>query len=123
MAEDGTLTVTLYSRGGISGQLQKTYNKGDPKADKYLKHIGGLEPGEEKLIPPFGEPIDDARAEAAVKAHIANEPWAADAKPAIVGTDKAGNIAVTVYVNKKARLQIMLDPKTYGVVETKQLDR
>jgi hypothetical protein len=125
MGADGTLTVTLYAGGGMQGQMQKKLAKDDPKRERYLKHIGNMKPGEEKLIPPWPDDIDDARVAAAVKKHIAKESWAADAKITITGTDKQGNIAVTAVNSKPPRqgVALRLDPKSYAVVDASPLAR
>ncbi len=123
MAADGTLTITLYTRAGGHGQTQQTLTAEDPEHAMYVKHVGGLKPGEGKLIPPFPDDIDDARVDASVKAFIAKEPWAADAAIVIIGTDKQDRIAVTARARKKPTRgwSLLLDPKSYAVVDSKPL--
>ncbi len=119
MEADGTLVVTLYTPPPLQGQTQQRYSKGDKERETYLKHVGGLAPGEEKLIPPFPDNIDDARVDASVKKHIAKHSWAKGAKISITGTDAQGRIAATA-VNRgppRKGLALLLDPKTYAVVD------
>ena len=50
MAADGTLTLNFTGpimRGAIA------YHRGDPQYTRMLSHIGGLQPGQKKPIPPF----------------------------------------------------------------------
>ncbi len=119
MESDGTLVVTLYTPPPMRGQSQKSYLKGDPRQERYLKHVGGLAPGEEKLIPPFPDNIDDARVNASVKKHIAKHGWASGAKITITGTDARGRVAATAVDRGPPRkgVALRLDPKTYAVVE------
>jgi len=125
LEEDGTLVLTLYTRGPMHGQTQKKYAKDDPKREEILKHVGGLKPGEEKLVPPWPDDIDDARVDEAVKKHIAKESWADGARITITGTDKEGRIAVTAHNAKPPRqgVSLRLDPKTYAVVKDTPINR
>ncbi len=122
---DGTLVVTLYTQRPIHAQLLTKYAKGDPKREKILEHIGGLAVGEEKLVPPWPDNIDDARVDAAVKAHIAKHSWGGSARIMITGTDKQGRIAVTaVDVSEPSSgVSLRLDPNTYEVVDESPLRR
>ena len=54
MAADGTITLHL-TRTADGGYLDATftYRIGDPDYQKTLDHIGGLKPGETKLVPPW----------------------------------------------------------------------
>ncbi|WP_338760162.1 hypothetical protein [Massilia sp. METH4] len=54
MLDDGTIVMDLYMRHGEAvGHGQATYRKDHPEYARVLKHLGGLRPGEEKLVPPF----------------------------------------------------------------------
>ena len=57
MEEDGTLVLQLRaeSPGGGSGDALFKYKPTDPKYQKTLDHIGGLEPGQSKSVPPWPE--------------------------------------------------------------------
>src|SRR5450830_1594432 len=51
-------TIVLYLRAetdGAIGHAQFKYVKGDEKYCEILKHIGGLKPGQEKVVLPFPE--------------------------------------------------------------------
>jgi hypothetical protein len=49
MTEDGTITLDL--RAGAHGRL--VYRKGDKGYAEVLNHLGGLKPGESKLVRPW----------------------------------------------------------------------
>ena len=122
---DGTLVVTLYAQGSMPAQLFKKYAEDDPKREIILEHIGGLALGEEKLVPPWPDNIDDARVDAAVRTHIAKHSWGGSARIVITGTDKQGRIAVTA-VDASAPgggVSLRLDPDTYEVVDEYPLRR
>jgi hypothetical protein len=52
MAEDGTITINLHrTSDGIFVSGRKQYVPGDPHYQEVLDHIGGLKPGETKLVP------------------------------------------------------------------------
>jgi len=54
MRDDGTLVLNLrVEMGGGLGGGQKRYRRGDPHYDEVIEHIGGIEPGETKLVPRF----------------------------------------------------------------------
>lgn len=51
MGEDGTITLNLRSPSGEMSVL--AYKKGDPNYARIVSHIGGIQPGERKPVPPF----------------------------------------------------------------------
>ncbi len=54
MLPDGTIVENLVARGaGAIGHAQHRYKKGDPQYAEHLTHVGGLNPCESKLIPPW----------------------------------------------------------------------
>jgi hypothetical protein len=55
MREDGTVVLTLRAeaKGGAVGDAQLVYPKGHERYDEVLKHVGGLEPGQSKPVPPW----------------------------------------------------------------------
>jgi hypothetical protein len=56
MEADGTLVLNLYAEtpdGRSRGMAQIRKKPGDAEYDKWLKHLGGMKPGEEKLVPPW----------------------------------------------------------------------
>lgn len=55
MAADGTIILWLraVAGSGAVGEGQLTYRKGDKDYDKILEHLGGLQPGESKPVPPW----------------------------------------------------------------------
>jgi hypothetical protein len=55
MAPDGTITLRLRAEGpgGMSGEGNLTYKRGNPQYEEVLRHIGGLTPGETKPVPPW----------------------------------------------------------------------
>ncbi|MDC0935911.1 hypothetical protein OAS39_06470 [Pirellulales bacterium] len=60
LQEDGTLVLQLRAEGpgGIVGDAQRIYKPTDPKYQRTLDHIGGLEPGESKPLPPWPQAAD-----------------------------------------------------------------
>ncbi len=55
MAADGTVTLRLraVSDEGAIGEAQFTYSPSDSDYASILEHVGGLEPGESKPVPPW----------------------------------------------------------------------
>ena len=51
MSADGTITLTLHTPDGAEGVL--AYKKSDPQYARIFSHIGGIRPGEHKLVPAF----------------------------------------------------------------------
>ena len=56
--EDGTLEVMLVARteDGLRGEAMVVLEKDDPRYQVMVDHLGGINAGESKLIPPFGAP-------------------------------------------------------------------
>ncbi|MCC6788642.1 MAG: hypothetical protein IT547_12450 [Hyphomonadaceae bacterium] len=48
-----TLQLRATSSGGAVGDALLTYAPGDPNYADVLTHLGGLEPGETKPVPPW----------------------------------------------------------------------
>lgn len=59
MDADGTITLRLRAEGpaGMIGEAALVYRPSDKDYGAILDHLGGLQPGQEKLVPPF--PDDD----------------------------------------------------------------
>lgn len=56
MSEDGTIRLQLVARGsGAIGDAVLVYKPGDKMYEEVKKHIGGINPGEEKPVPPWPE--------------------------------------------------------------------
>jgi hypothetical protein len=56
MEPDGTLVLDLYAEtpdGKSRGMAQLRKKPGEADYDKWLKHLGGMKPGEQKLVPPW----------------------------------------------------------------------
>jgi hypothetical protein len=55
MQEDGTIILNLRAEGsgGTVGEARMVYRKGDKRYSEVLKHLGGLEPGQSKTVPPW----------------------------------------------------------------------
>ncbi len=129
MLEDGTLVLDLVAAaGGTRDHGRVTYAPGDPQYAEVLEHLGGMQPGERKPVPPWPDEIDDARVQASVAEYLGRkEGWGDGAcSVEIAGTDAQGRIAVTVVRRVDADapsssagrlLALRLDPATYAVVE------
>ena len=55
MDEDGTIHLDLRAEGeaGEHGLALFSYAPSDPDYAMVLRHLGGLKPGEKKLVPPW----------------------------------------------------------------------
>ena len=55
MDADGTIKLQLRATGPgpAVGDALLTYKKGDARYQEILDHLGGLEPGQTKPVPPF----------------------------------------------------------------------
>lgn len=119
MQDDKTIVLDLYE----PAHLQTTYPPSHPEYKKVLDHVGGLVPGETKLVPPWPDDIDDAKVEAAVTAYVKDKKaWAVGSFQAeIMGTSQDGSITVSVSrqdpnnPQEPNALSLVLDPKTYEV--------
>lgn len=127
MNPDGTIVMDLYTSGSTRGQARFVYPPNHPDYQKVLDHLGGLQPGENKAVPPWPDDIDDARVHQAVHAYVAEKKgWSRDLyEVEITGTDQDENIAVIVVHadDRKARspgggksLALRIHPKDYVVV-------
>lgn len=61
MVDDGTIQVWLRAEGpgGLHGDSFLTISPTDDRYQQWLHHLGGLKPGESKLVPPW--PDSEAR--------------------------------------------------------------
>jgi hypothetical protein len=50
MSADGTITLTISTP---TGQGALAYHRGDPQYARVLSHVGGLQPGQKKPVPPW----------------------------------------------------------------------
>jgi hypothetical protein len=57
MTTDGTLVLDLVAEGpgGARGIARILRPPSHPRYDAWIEHLGGLRPGEEKLVPPWPE--------------------------------------------------------------------
>jgi len=55
---DGTIELHLRAEGagGLVGDATLRYPKGHAQYQQILKHLGGLQPGQDKPVPPWPEP-------------------------------------------------------------------
>lgn len=54
MEEDGTIILDLIARDrGAIGHARLRHPKDHPEYQSILDHLGGLSPGEKKLVPPY----------------------------------------------------------------------
>jgi len=54
MDTDGTIRLQLMARGDrVIGDAVLIYKPADPQYQDIKKHLGGLNPGEEKPVPPW----------------------------------------------------------------------
>jgi hypothetical protein len=122
MRDDKTIVMDLYQ----PAHARFVYPPSHPEYEKVLAHIGGLEPGQKKLVPPWPDDIDDARVEKSVHAYIHDKlGWdKATYRISITGTDADGNIAVTAIhpadggaPNPGGGVSLRLSVKSYEVVK------
>lgn len=50
MSADGTITLTF---NGPQAHGALAYHRGDPQYARVLSHVGGLQPGQKKPVPPW----------------------------------------------------------------------
>lgn len=57
MEDDGTIVLDLRAEGpgGIEGDAQEIYPPHHKDYAEILRHLGGLQPGETKFVPPWKE--------------------------------------------------------------------
>jgi hypothetical protein len=55
MTDDGSIVLNLRATGPGIGDAQITYAPDSPHYAEVLRHIGGLRPGQSKLVPPWPE--------------------------------------------------------------------
>jgi len=54
MREDESIELRLYSTSnGTDAHFYQILHKGDALYDEVIAHVGGLKPGESKLVPPW----------------------------------------------------------------------
>jgi len=57
MAPDGTITLDLRANdNGMRGMARFVYPSSHPQYRMIFDHLGGICPGEQKLVPPFSPP-------------------------------------------------------------------
>lgn len=113
MKADRSIVLDLFK----PAHLQETYAPSHPRYKGILEHVGPLEPGEQKLVMPWPDDIDDAKVEEAVHAWATKQSWKKGSyRFEITGTDKDKNVAVSVTRDKQVT-QLLLSPKTYAVVK------
>jgi hypothetical protein len=115
MRADGTLELDLHGPGGAEARV--VYPPTHVEYKKTLEHLGGMKPGQEKPVPPWPDPWDAAKVEAAVHAHAAKKGWKrGEYTVEIMGTDADGNAVVSlVHAGKSVSLRV--ETKTYAVVK------
>jgi hypothetical protein len=93
MLANGTIVVDLY-RPALA---RRTYAPSDAQYADILGRVGGLEPGQQKLVPPWRDPFDAARVEAAVHAYVADKKgWGSDQYRVVIEGHRSGVVVVRV---------------------------
>jgi hypothetical protein len=127
MLPDGTLELDLIATAGSTrGHARLTYPPAHAEYKRVLEHLGGMRPGEEKPVPPWPDPWDAAKVEAAARAHATAKGWpSTDYTLEITGTDAEGNAVVTLSHadDRRAKapgggksVSVRVEPKGYRVV-------
>ncbi len=57
MSADGTITLDLHSHGPVVGDARISYKSDDKQYQEVLRHLGGIKPGEVKLVQPWSDQI------------------------------------------------------------------
>jgi hypothetical protein len=119
MLADGTLELDLRGPGGAEARL--VYPPTHAKYKETLAHLGGMKPGEEKPVPPWPDPWDASKVEAAAHAHAAKKGWKkGEYTVEITGTDADGNAAVTLHHADDAHAKVPGGGKSVALrIETK----
>lgn len=53
MSDDGTIVMLLRTSGPTIGEARLVYRRDDPHYQEVLRHLGGMRPGQTKLVAPF----------------------------------------------------------------------
>lgn len=61
MDNDGTIRVRIRMMGGMHADGNVSYAKDSKHYDAVLKHLGGMKPGDVKLVPPWPDPEDTSQ--------------------------------------------------------------
>ncbi len=110
MLPDGTLVVS-------NPHMSTRVAPGDPMYAKWIEHIGGMKPGDEKSVPAWPDPFDPARVEAAARAHLAKKGVdPATCHGDIFGTDGEKNVSAWVECTGGARHSLKILHGSYEVV-------
>jgi hypothetical protein len=70
-SSDGTIVLHMFGRDGNEWQRGISYKKDNPVYNRIASHLGGIRPGEDKPILPFGsDNAKDAKSNVIGTAHI-----------------------------------------------------
>ena len=95
--------VTMLGDGSLDLQLRhpshgRRISRDAPEYGGILAHVGPMQPGDQRLVPPWPDAIDDAAVARTVREHVGRtRGWQVDEwTHQIMGTGPDGNISVTV---------------------------
>ncbi|MCC6524713.1 MAG: hypothetical protein IT373_18800 [Polyangiaceae bacterium] len=116
MLADRTLVVTMWRAGYVSAHGQWRVSPSATNYQDYLRRVGGLSPGQEKLLVAEADGIDDDAVDAACRRYMEVEHgWPAnEVRVAIMSAPKNGRILVDVY-GQAGRYTLEVDVDTSRV--------
>lgn len=110
MKEDGTIVLDLRHPWA-----HREIPRGHAEHEGLVAHVGGLQPGQEKPVPPWPDDINDDAVEERLQAYVRTLGLSpADCRATIDGTDANGNIRVTVVCGPR-HLRLRLRAGSYEV--------
>jgi len=112
MKEDGTIVLDLRHPWA-----HREIPRSHPEHAGIVTHVGGLEPGQDKPVPPWPDEIDDDAVEERLQAYVRTLGLSpADCTATIEGTDPTRNIHVTVVCGTR-HLRLRLRAGSYEVTQ------
>jgi len=112
MLADGTIVLDLLR----PAPARRTYAPADARHAEILAHVGGLSPGEQKVVPPWPDPFDAELVEKAVHAFVAEKKgWPRDGYRLVIMGSKATTVDVRVVHGDDRGKASPAERKSFGV--------
>lgn len=112
MQADGTIVLELRNPW-----MRREIPRTSPEHEGIVAHVGGLEPGQLKPVPPWPDDINDEAVEESLRSYVRAKGLSPDECAAsIEGTDREGRIRVSVVCGVR-HFSLRLRPNTYQVLE------
>jgi hypothetical protein len=102
--------------------VQQTYPPTHARHASLLEHVGGLRPGEEKLVPPWPDGVDEDKVEASLRAYLTARGLSPDAFTAEVTGVGADDMAISAWRDDRS-LSIRMRKDSYEIVDATERPR